>query len=84
MIFTLELFRTVPNGKKVRGYMNFRQSVTSALRNKEKEVGVLLCDMSAGLDKGSFLEQCGLAFEEYIRIKEAEELLEKLKSEMEL
>jgi len=65
----------------VRGYINFRQFVSKHFRNKEQDVGVLLCDLTEPTNKDEFLKYCEEAFEQYLRIKEAEELLEKLKGE---
>ncbi len=85
MIFTTELFRIVNNGgKTVRGYINFRKRITEQLKNKPQEVGVLLCDLSIAADKKLFLEHCEAAFEDYKRIKDTEDLLEKMMKEMEI
>ncbi len=85
MIFTLERFRLKSNGRKgTRGYVQFRQFVSKRLGNREQDVGVLLCDFQSTLDKESFLAECECAYEDYQRLKEAEDLLEKLKREDEV
>jgi uncharacterized membrane protein len=81
MIFTIERFKLKANGKSSRGYIQFRQFVTKRLGGKEQDVGVLLCDMSEPADKKKFMEYCESAFDQYILLREAEELLEKLKGE---
>jgi hypothetical protein len=82
MIFTIERFRLKKQSKNTfRGYVSFRQFVSKHFHNKEQDVGVLLCDMTEPTDKEEFMKYCEEAFEQYIRLRDAEDLLEKLKGE---
>lgn len=85
MILTRELFRTVFQKQRkssIRGYINFPRRITEVLGDKQQEVGVMLFDPEMTDDKDRFMAKCELAFEDYKRFKEADDLLEKIKEDM--
>lgn len=83
MLLTSQMYKTVPNGKKSwRGYINLSKDIYQTLGKDEKEVYLLLIDPTAKYTEEEFVARAKKAFEYFRRLKEAEDVMRKLKEEV--
>ena len=80
MVFTTGIVRKVPNGRKMRGYINLDKIISDKFE-KDEEVYMLLFRAEKIQSKEDFLAACEAEWESYNRIIDAEEMLKKLKAD---